>query len=288
MKRIAPVLVLVAVLVSCEQQTPVIHSLDPVIGMLGELLSIEGAYFGEERGESYVSIAGIAPTASSYVEWGDRRITLRLPEFGDSGLVRVHVGGKRSNALLFSNRATMPAPVGGEDFGIGPRIDAIEPAAAQVGALVSMSGSGFGNSREQGGVFFSWDAESAPATPAENRSPGSIGADEGELGYELWTDREIRVRVPDGAVSGNVEIRTLRGVSRPVFFEVSGRPGTKTFKNRRSYTFSYAVQVRVREAIGPNTLYLWVPRPLLSASQRNPELLSRNTESFVENYRGTN
>jgi transglutaminase-like putative cysteine protease len=275
-------------LFACEKKSPVIHSIDPAIGMLGETLSIRGERFGGERGESYVSIAGIAPTGSSYIEWEDTRITLRLPEFGDSGLVRVHVGDRKSNALLFSNRATMPAPVEGEEFSIGPRIDSIEPGSAQVGALVSIFGSGFGNSREQSGVFFSWDAESAPGTPAENRSPGSIEVFEGDLGYDLWTDREIRVRVPDGATSGNVEIRTLRGASRPVFFEVSGRPGTKTFKNKRSYTFNYSVQVQVREASAPNTLYLWIPRPLLSASQRNPELLSRGMDSFVENYRGTN
>jgi transglutaminase-like putative cysteine protease len=293
-KRIFSVLIFslvalfLAALSSCEKKLPVINSLDPSIGMLGELLTIRGEYFGGEQGESYVSIAGIAPTASSYVQWEDDIIMLRLPEFGDSGLVRVHVGGKKSNALLFSNRATIPALVEGEDFGIGPRISSIEPASAQVGSLVSIIGSGFGNFREQSGVFFSWDAESAPGTPAENRSPGSIEVFEGDLGYDLWTDREIRVRVPDGAVSGNLEIRTLRGASRPVFFEVSGKPGTKTFKNKRSYTFSYSVQVQVREAAVPNTLYLWIPRPVLSASQRNPELLSRGMESFVENYRGTN
>ncbi|MDR1444956.1 MAG: IPT/TIG domain-containing protein [Treponema sp.] len=288
-KRISLFLLLLpAILLSCEKKIPVIHSLDPSIGMLGEQLNILGECFGDERGESYVSIAGIAPTGSSYVRWEDTRITLRLPEFGDSGLVRVHVGDKRSNALLFSNRITMPAPVEGEDFGIGPQIGAVEPGSAPIGALVSITGSGFGSSREQSGVFFSWDAEAVPGTPADNRSPGFIGAFEGDHGYDLWTDREIRVRVPDGAVSGNVEIRTPRGVSRPVFFEVSGKPGTKTFRNKRSYTFSYPVQIRIQDASGPNTLYLWVPRPAVSASQRNPELLSRGIESFVEDYRGTN
>jgi transglutaminase-like putative cysteine protease len=279
---------LLCLLFSCEKKIPLIHSLDPSIGMLGELLNIQGEFFGEERGESYVSIAGIAPTGSSYVHWEDTRITLRLPEFGDSGLVRVHVGNERSNALLFSNRATMPAPVEGEGFGIGPRVGAIEPASAPIGALVSIVGSGFGSSREQSGVFFSWDEEAVPGTPAENRSPGFIGVLEADLGYDLWTDREIRVRVPDGAVSGNVEIQTLRGNSQPIFFEVSGKPGTKTFRNKRSYTFSYPVQVRIQDASVPNTLYLWVPRPAVSASQRNPELLSRNVESFVEDHRGTN
>jgi transglutaminase-like putative cysteine protease len=256
--------------------------------MLGEALTIKGERFGQERGESYVSIAGTAPTGSSYIRWEDTEITLRVPEFAESGLVRVHVGDKRSNALLFSNRATMPAPVLGAEFGIGPRITSIDPGSAQVGSLVSITGNGFGSSRERGGVFFSWDAEAPPGAPVETRSPGSVEIFETDYGYDLWTEREIRVRVPDGAVSGNVEVRTPRGNSRPVFFEVSGKPGTKLFRDKRSYTFSYSVQVQVREAASPNTLYLWIPRPTVSASQRNPELLSRSMESFVENYRGTN
>jgi transglutaminase-like putative cysteine protease len=255
--------------------------------MLGETLSIQGENFGDEQGESYVSIAGVPPTGSSYLHWEDTRITLRINEFGESGMVRVHVGDKRSNALLFSNRAAMPEPAGGEDPGLGPRISSINPSAGQVGSLVSITGSGFGSSRERSGVFFSWDAETVPGTPVERRSPGFIEVSEADYGYEFWSEREIRVRIPDGAVSGNVEIRTPRGHSRPVFLDVSGKPGTKTFRNKRSYSFAYSVDVRVLQALSPNLLYLWVPRPAASASQRNPELLSRSMDSFVENYRGT-
>jgi transglutaminase-like putative cysteine protease len=108
-----------------------------------------------------------------------------------------------------------------------------------------------------------------------------------ELGYELWSDREIRVHVPDGAVSGNLVVRTPRGESQPLFYEITGRPGTKTFRDKRSYTISYTVDIRVEDASNPNALYLWLPRPASSASQRNTSLLSRNIEPYIENYRGT-
>jgi transglutaminase-like putative cysteine protease len=255
--------------------------------MMGELLTIGGEHFGDDRDESFVTIAGIPPTSSSYIEWRDDLIRIRVPEFGDSGLVRVHAGGKASNALLFSNRAAMPAPVSGADTGMEPRIAAISPKTGQIGSLITITGSGFGSSREGGGVYFSWDAEPTPASPAEERSPGMVEVFEDEAGYELWGEREIQVRVPDGAVSGNVEVRTARGSSRPVFFDVSGKPGTKTFRDKRSYTISYGVDIRVGNAAGPNTLYLWIPRPAASAAQRNTEILSRSTEPFVENYRGT-
>jgi transglutaminase-like putative cysteine protease len=136
-------------------------------------------------------------------------------------------------------------------------------------------------------VFFSWNAESLPSAPVDAQPPGFTEVFETDFGYELWSEREIRVRVPDGAASGNLEVRTIRGSSRPYFFEVAGKPGIKTFRDKRSYTITYSVNIKVNEASGQNVLYLWVPQPVSSASQRNIELLSRNMEPFVENYRGT-
>jgi hypothetical protein len=272
---------------ACSEEPPVIASIHPRIGIMGEVLTIRGENFGNRRDESYVTIAGAAPTSFSYLNWQDDLITLRLPEFGDSGLVYVHVGGKKSNGALFSNAAAIPKPVRGQDMGFGPRITSVEPPAGAAGALITITGSGFGSSRERGGVYFSWDAESGSAAPVEARTPESVEVSEADFGYELWSEREIRVRVPDGAISGNMSVRTLRGNSRPVFFEVSGKPGVKTFRDKRSYTISYSVDLQIREAGKPNVLYLWVPQPASSAAQRNISLLSRNPEPFVENYRET-
>jgi transglutaminase-like putative cysteine protease len=272
---------------ACKKRDPVIHSIDPRIGAMGEILSIKGENFGQERNESYVTIAGTAPTSFSYLEWQDDLITLRIPEFGEPGLVYVHVKGEKSNGALFSNEAVIPKPVQGTDIGIGPRIVSVNPQSGAVGSLVTITGSGFGSSRERSGVYFSWNAETGPSTPADIGLPESVEVFDAEFGYELWSEREIRVRVPDGAISGNLEVRTLRGNSRPFFFDVSGKPGTKTFRDKRTYTISYSVNVKINEAEKPNALYLWVPRPVTSASQRNTEVLSRNTEPFVENYRGT-
>jgi transglutaminase-like putative cysteine protease len=255
--------------------------------MMGEVLTIFGESFGDAREESYVTIAGITPTASAYIDWSDTRIRVRVPEFGDSGLVRVCRNNKKSNVALFSNRQTMPQTVQQEYTGIGPRISAVEPQAGAIGSVVIIRGSGFGASREGGGVFFSWDAELPPAAPAETSGPGEVEVSETEFGYELWSEREIRVRVPDGAIGGNLKVRAFRGDTRPVFFDVTGRPGTKTFKDKRTYAISYSVDIKVDKAEGPNSLYLWLPRPVTSSSQRNVRLLSRNTEPFIENYRGT-
>jgi transglutaminase-like putative cysteine protease len=286
-RRLVPLFLIPLFLLSCGEKAPVIDTISPRIGTRGEILNIRGENFGAERDESYVTIAGTAPTNSSYLTWQDKLITLRVPEFGDSGLVYVHTGRKKSNGALFSNAAAIPKPVRGPEMNFAPRIVSVDPPAGAAGSLISITGSGFGSSRERGGVFFSWTAESAPGVPAEASAPESIEVSEAEFGYELWSEREIRVRVPDGAVSGNLEVRTLRGTTRPVFFEVSGKPGAKTFRDKRSYTISYSVDIQVKEAENPNVLYLWVPQPVSSASQRKIELLSRNYEPFVENHRGT-
>jgi len=281
------IILLFALLSSCGEKAPEIVSIDPRIGRMGDILTIMGSGFGEERYESYITIAGTPPTSSSYLSWEDDEITVRIPEFGEAGLIYVHRGGKKSNPALFANLLSLPEPVQGPEADYNPRINSITPATGPIGTLITISGNNFGPSREASGVFFAWNAESPQTAPAGSQAPDFVEASEAEFGYEHWSEREIQVRVPDGAVSGNLEVRTPRGISRPVFFEISGRPGTKTFKDKRSYMLSYTADILVDRANTPNSLYLWMPQPAVSASQRNVSILSRNKEPFVENYRGT-
>jgi len=289
-KPLSIFITLLILFISCSAETPVITSIDPKIGRMGEVITLRGSNFGASREESYVTIAGISPTNSSYYLWQDDIIMVRVPELGESGLVYVHVKGGRSNGVLFSNTLTVPRPVEGEELGFDPRIISVNPQTGIPGSIITITGNNFGvsrdNSLQAGGVFFSWDFESISNNPFVVREPEFIEVSEVELGYESWSSREIRVRVPDGAVSGNLEIRTPHGSSQPVFFDVSGKPGNKIFKDKRSYTITYSVDIRVHEASRPNTLYLWIPKPITSPSQRNVNIISRNTEPFTENYRG--
>ncbi|MDR0289584.1 MAG: IPT/TIG domain-containing protein [Treponema sp.] len=273
-------------LAACQPKAPVIHSISPQIGTLGEPVTIRGAFFGKERNESYITIAGSQPTSMSYIRWQDNEIAFRIPEFGETGLVYVHVKGRRSNGVLFTSQATLPVQVQGAGTESGPRIASITPQSGAIGALISISGMGFGSYRGNGGVFFSWNAQESASAPMEARLQEFAEASEAELGYELWTDKEIQVRVPDGADPGNLEVRTARGSSPPAAFNISGRPGTKAFFDKRSYTLNYSVNVKASEARPPNALYLWIPRPAVSAAQRNAELLSSSMEPFIERHRG--
>ncbi|OHE67667.1 MAG: transcription factor, partial [Treponema sp. GWB1_62_6] len=271
---------------SCFTRGPRIDSIDPRIGTMGEVLRIEGSGFGGDRGQSRVTIAGIAPTSSSYIEWSPTRISVRIPDFGESGLVYVHTDNGKSNAALFTNRESLPLPVSSANEGINPRIDSLENASGGIGSSVAILGRNFGSSRENGAVLFAWAAEEPPAAPASAQIPKTVEVSELEYGYEFWSDREIRVRVPDGAVSGNLIIRTVRGDSNPVFFQIDGMPGGKSFKERRSYVVNYSVDIKVARVSGPNALYLWVPRPATGSAQKEAKLLSRSLEPFVEGRTG--
>jgi transglutaminase-like putative cysteine protease len=273
-------------LFSCGVKAPVITSIDPKIGRMGEVITLSGSNFGESRDESYVTIAGISPTNSSYYLWQDNLIILKVPELGESGLVYVRSKGKMSNGVLFSNSASVPRPVDGEELGLEPKIGSVTPQIGAPGSLITVTGNNFGISRENSGVFFSWDYEPGTFNPYAVKEPEFIEASETEIGYEYWSAREIQIRLPDGAVSGNLEIRTPYGRSRSIFFDVSGKPGYKYIRDKRSYTITYSVDIRVTEASKPNTLYLWIPKPVSSPSQRNVNLVSRSIEPFMENHRG--
>jgi len=272
-----------ALLVGCRSNDPVIFSIYPSVGVMGEPITILGSSFGDERDASFVTIAGAQPTGTAYLEWHDNRIRLRVPEFGEAGLVFVHVGGRRSNGVLFVNRATMPVTAHGGRTGFGPAIASITPQAGAVGSLVTITGSGFGNSRGSGGVFFSRNVE-AGSWAADREL---IKVSESDFGYETWTDREIRVRVPDGAATGSIEVRTARGRSPPLSFAVNGSPGTKTFGDRRSFIITYSVNIRTGDAEPPNALHLWVPFPAVSAEQQNIEMIFSEPAPFIDNYFGT-
>jgi len=267
----------------CREKTPEISSIDPSIGRMGDVLTIRGSGFGDERYGSFITIAGASPTNSSYLSWSDNEIAVRAPEFGEAGLVYVHRGQKKSNPAMFANILTLPEAVSGAQIDNSPIIISIEPSSAPIGSLITIQGSNFGVSRETGGVFFSWNAE---AVQGIINPPDFVEVFHAESGYESWSEREIRVRIPDGAISGNLEVRTARGKSRPVYFEVTGKPGTKIYKEKKTYTISYSAEIEVENTSFPNALYVWMPRPALSASQRNVTIISRSSAPFVDNYRG--
>jgi hypothetical protein len=279
MTRIVAAFILAVSAAACGQELPHILMIEPKFAIVGQNLTIMGEGFGDEQGESFVTIGSVRPTLSSYLEWNDNSIIVRIPDFGESGLVYVHRRNRKSNPVLLPMLGSMPE-LPAATVSYAPVIARIIPASASVGQPVVIQGSGFGSVRNDGAVFFSWIAERQPSVPAEASSPQFIAAG----GYEAWSEREIRVRVCDGAASGVVQVVTSRGKSAAAF-EVSAKPGVKTIRDKRTYAISYSVDVQTENAAPPNSIYLWSPVPASTASQLNKGMLAYSAKPLVGDYR---
>lgn len=269
---------------ACGAETPKILAIDPKLAVTGQTLTILGEFFGDEQGESFVTIGGVSPTLSSYIEWTGNKVVLRIPDFGESGLLYVHRKDKKSNPVLLPALRSIPE-FPQSSISYAPVITQVSPASAAIGDLIVIQGSGFGGARDRGAVVFNWAAESPASVPPSVSAPLLIKA-QGSGAYESWTEHEIRVRVCDGAASGFVQVLTSRGGSNTIPFEVSAKPGSKTIRDKRTYSISYSVDVQIKDAEPPNNMYLWCPVPASTASQLNKETLSGSIQPFIEDYMG--
>ena len=266
---------------------PTISALTPLVVDPGGTVVIAGRHFGPSRGESRVEVDGVAPTSSSYLSWSDSSIRLRLPPTSESGLVYVITRHGRSNAKLFLNRARLPVAALGEGQPRnGPFISSLSAEKGPIGSLLVVSGLNFGANRGGGAVYFGWNPEGSGTSPDDRADSLTVAAPDVDLGYELWSDKEIRVRVPDGASSGSLVVATDSGRSNPVFYAVTDMPGQKHYKDRRSYTIDYSVSITKVKAGSSNELYLWVPRPIEAAYQRIARVLNQEPAPFVPEYHG--
>ena len=152
---------------------PVISRLDPNSGLVDANVTIEGSNFGTTSGT--VTFNG---TTASTTSWASDEIQTKVPSGATTGPVVVRTSGGQSSAgVAFT--VTIPAPV----------ISRLDPNSGLVDANVTIEGSNFGS--QTGSVTFN-------GTTASTTS---------------WDSDEIQTRVPDGATSGAVVVRTSGGQS---------------------------------------------------------------------------
>jgi transglutaminase-like putative cysteine protease len=265
-------------------QGPSVQDIEPRIAEPGEVLVITGNNFGEERGK--VNIAGAIPVVSAYLEWTPRRIRLRIPEDASSGLVHVVTSKGQSEGVLFTNRKDIPVILRGAAGSQRPYINSMSPERSPVGSLLTISGGNFGYNRDESLVCFTWaPAAEAGALWADQKSR-YIAASAETFDYESWSDREIAVRVPTGAGSGALMVRTAKGESNTVYFELDQSTGRRIFKDKRTYTLLSSVDIRNTSRRDGGGLYLWIPRIQESPSQRNVQLIKLDPPAEIENYNG--
>ena len=256
---------------------PVIEGIAPEVGYPGMVLLIKGNYFGAARGSSEVSFAGDRPSTSAYLQWTNRRISVRIPEGATSGFVFVTKSNGRSNGVLFTNKSSLPVIVSAGPTPGLPFIQSITPASGTAGTLVTIRGQNFGFVRGQGKVYFtpvSVADQGQPAAQIPNSGSVAPAADRFtgcgcDFNYVNWTDKEINMYVPDGASSGNVTVVTDKGTSNSSYFEVAGPVGTKLYKDRRGYQIEYGMQISNVVADPAGTIDVWMPALSEDLSQRD-------------------
>lgn len=267
---------------------PYIDAITPPVGSPGDVVVISGRNFGKNRDMNYVEISGSRLTASSYLMWTDNTIKLVIPSNIQNGLVIVSTGKLRSKPAFFANVTDIPVEVQDVNVTTGPVIASIDVdpksaaswSKASVGDVIVITGNNFGESRGQSKVYFSSNAEGA-------ENAGMIPALEDDFCYEFWSDTEIRVRIPDGAVAGFVYVDTAAGKSDSKEAPFNNSVGTKTYSDKKIFLVSYNVDVADIVTKDSATITLRCPLPLISASQREIEMTEVSPEPVLMDYQKT-
>jgi len=258
--------------------SPVITKLEPSVAFSGETILIKGKNFGIPKDNSYVIIAGIRPTVSSYLEWTDKQIKLVIPDEIGSGRIFVKSGAKLSNGLLFTNKENIPVIISGPSGPGEPYLQSISPEKGMVGDLLTIEGLNLGSVRGSSRVLFSFFSSD---------DTKKLACSELDFDYSSWSDHRVSIYVPDGASSGNVQISTDRGMSNSLYFEINTPYGTKRFNQKRGYQIQYGVSVSNIIAEPGSNIQIWIPAVEPGLSLRNIES-SFAPEPMWQNYKGLN
>jgi hypothetical protein len=194
---------------------PIINALSPDFGRKGQdTVTIIGTGFGSTQGTSKVYFT--ADQAVSQIEgfieanvvvqnvggtdvpqWTNANIKVFVPATAaSSSVVFVEVGENRSNQKAFN--ALKP------DSSVNPpSIDSIDPMTGGIGDLITIAGTGFGDTQEG----------------------STITINGKKMDVVFWSDTSISARVPEGAASGNIRV-TVGGEfdEFATLFEVGNKP----------------------------------------------------------------
>jgi hypothetical protein len=270
-----------------SKKKPEIRSISPTIGAPGDEMTINGSGFGDERGTSYVEIAGSRITSGSYVYWSDEKIRLVLPPNVQDGLVFVSTSVGRTEPAFFANEKGIPVAVRENPTSTLPVISEISAEKARIGQKIVISGQNFGASRGNSKVYFTANREKSSSLFSEQNSDEQekintyIPASENEFDYISWSDTEISVKIPDGADGGAIFVETFHGSSQPQKIGVEFSCGKKQYANRRTYVVQVAADISNHVASQESSISLFIPRPVVSSFQPYAELNEVYPEPFV-------
>jgi hypothetical protein len=270
----------VAVATHYAKVYPVIDSVDPPVATGGDIITITGKGFSAARNTGYVEIGGNSITESGYISWTDARIVLRLPPNVKDGLLCVVTSEGKSEPKIFTNSIQVPRPLRAAQFPSTPRITKLSGETLAPGKLLVITGENFGETRNSAYVSF---------TPSNIQQAGYERGDEiipaqADFDYETWSNTEIRLRVPDGAVTGTVNIVTDKGTSNAERLTVTSPVGTKQIEDKRTYLVNVSADISNVTAEDTSAIILRIPRPITNSIQPHVEMREITPEPVIKDY----
>lgn len=279
-----------------SKKVPVIASVIPVVGSAGDTMVIRGANFGAIRGTNYVEIGGNRITASGYITWAENMIKLTIPSNVQDGLVVVVTKSGKSKPGFFANEAGIPVAVQKNIKTLQPVISSVNPPSGSCGTLLTITGSDFGTARGAGKVVFTANRDDSSYGGALGSGQGELAADfdfgiicagESDYDYEFWSDSEIRVRIPDGAATGNIYVETEKGKSNLINEEIKLTAGEKSCTSHKTYILQLNSDIDSIDTKNGTNITLRVPRPITTFWQPMVELTECSPEPVISDYRNT-
>lgn len=277
-------LLIITVVTTKAKKVPIIEKINPSVGSAGDTMIIDGQNFGDFRETSYVEIGGSRITASGYVEWSDNLVKIIIPSNVQDGLVFVVTKSGKSKPSFFANESGIPVAAHYDTKTSLPVITSISPTSLSVGEVVTISGSNFGSIRNDSSILFTANRTSISSG---DKNVLNVSASSADFDYESWSDSEIRVRVPDGAMSGAIFVKTDKGISISKQIDIKTPIGKKSFVEGKTYAIELNEDIDSIASANSTNIMLRVPRPIISASQPVVELNDCNPEPIIPDFKNT-
>lgn len=264
-----------------------IIAVSPQVTVPGEQVTIVGKNFGPRSIHSWLMIGNNKIKSDRCIEWADTKIVFEAPDTLYEDVLYVVTKNKQGNAVMLVNQMVLPVSSKRTSDENVPFIDSLEADSGNVGDLISIHGKNFGHTRNNSVVLFTVTQNTVYAqNPAKEAVLTGAECSESDFDYEFWSDRELRIRVPDAADTGNVVIITDAGMSNSMPFRLKNKYGTKTYTDTRIYRLVSEVEISDFLAETPNTFFLRIPLPQKTETQRVVTINSVQPEPFVSSYQG--
>lgn len=256
---------------------PEITSINPKIGIAGDVIVISGRNFGKSQNDGYVEIGGLRLVQSSFLKWDDTEIMAVLPSNVSSGKVYVVTKDRISNPKIWTNRFFLPKEVKIDIQTSVPSLsEVIVEDEAAIGQIITLVGKNFGEERMTSNVVFTKHGELPPVMALEEN-----------YDYDLWSDEKIRVRIPNGAESGSVFVETKLSRSNALPITLAQVPGTKTFSNMRTYVVEIKNEISDPLSSADSSILLRFPIPISAPFQKVTEITTDGITPLYKNLDGT-